>query len=209
MRVRPPGGSDARVSQNHRIGLRDRNAMPSSRCVVDNVSVMSTPQQPGWDAGQGPGQAPPVGYGPPSGYGPQPPGAHQPHLPYSPQAVAGYPSQPTTMPGTVRAAQVLYFVMAGLVALGMVLADDAEKAGAIAGASFPVIFGFVCALRFGKSGPVNRRTAIVFASLMIAVGFGAMGQRQPAGLVELVFGIVIVVLLAQRQSAEWFRRIRS
>jgi hypothetical protein len=80
-----------------------------------------------------------------------------------------------TMPGTVRAAQVLFFVMAGLVAVGIALAGDAEKAGAITGASFPVIVGFVCALRFGKSGPVNRRTAIVFASLMVAVGFGAMG----------------------------------
>ncbi|MGO4423377.1 hypothetical protein AB4Z54_32985, partial [Streptomyces sp. MCAF7] len=156
-----------------------------------------------------PGQAPPVGYGPPAGYGPQPPGAYQPHLPYNPQAGAGYPPQPMTMPGTVRAAQVLFFVMAGLVALGIVLSGDPEKAGAIVGASFPVIVGFVCALRFGKSGPGNRTTAIVFASLMIAVGFGAMGQRQPAGLVELVFGIVIVVLLSQRQSAEWFRRIRS
>ncbi|MGY0061160.1 hypothetical protein ACWY4P_32230 [Streptomyces sp. LZ34] len=113
------------------------------------------------------------------------------------------------MPGTVRAAQVLFFVMAGLVALGIALAGDPEKAGAITGASIPVIVGFVCALRFDKSGAGSRTTAIVFASLMIAVGFGAMGQRQPAGLVELVIGIVIVVLLSQRQSAEWFRRIRT
>ncbi|MGW3565342.1 hypothetical protein ACWDSL_15935 [Streptomyces sp. NPDC000941] len=112
-----------------------------------------------------------------------------------------------TMPGTVRAAQILVFVMVGLVALRIALAGDPEKAGEITGASFPVIIAFVCALRFGKSK--SRMTTIVAASLMIAIAFRAMGQGQPAGLVDLVIGVTIVVLLSLRQSAQWFHRARS
>ncbi|MER6141385.1 hypothetical protein ABT174_15135 [Streptomyces sparsogenes] len=116
---------------------------------------------------------------------------------------------PATMPGTVRAAQVLFFVMTGLVALGVMvaaLAGDPELAGGLLGANFPVIGGVICAFCFGKSGNGAKVTAIVFASLMIAAGLGALGQRQPAGLVEFAMGTAIVVLLSQRQSGQWFRR---
>ncbi|RLV75977.1 hypothetical protein D3C57_142165 [Streptomyces rapamycinicus NRRL 5491] len=114
-----------------------------------------------------------------------------------------------TMPGTVRAAQVLFFVMGGLGLLGMVLAiatDHMEAAGSIFATSSPAFVGLVSALRFPKRKPGSRGTAIIIASLMIAVGLGTLGQGQPAGLILGGVGTTIVILLSQRQARPWFGR---
>ncbi|MGP3999798.1 hypothetical protein [Streptomyces sp. 8N706] len=171
---------------------------------------MSYEQQPGWSAPQA------------GGYGaPPPPGGHQPYpypqqpgygayAPYPP-GPGGYPAVPMAMPGQVRTAQVLSFVLAGLVVIGVFVAGaavGAEAAGKVIGANLPVIGGFICALCFGRSGNGAKVTAIVFASLMVLFGLGALGQRQPAGLLEIACGIVIIVMLAQRPSTFWFTRPR-
>ncbi|KUL42875.1 hypothetical protein ADL28_44485 [Streptomyces violaceusniger] len=113
------------------------------------------------------------------------------------------------MPGTVRAAQVLFFVMGGLGLLALVLAivaGKAEAAGSITVTSLPAFVGLVSALRFPKRKPSSRGTAIIIASLMIVVGFGTAGQGQPAGLILCAVGVTIIILLSQRQSGHWFGR---
>ncbi|MGP3926744.1 hypothetical protein [Streptomyces sp. 8N616] len=145
-----------------------------------------------------------AGYGP---YGPPPPG---PYATYPPGP--GYPAVPGTMPGQVRTAQVMFFVLAGLVLVGSAAAGaiaGGEAAGKVIGSNLPVIGGFICALLFGKSGNGARITAIVFGSLMILFGLGALGQEQPAGLLEIACGIVIIVMLGQKQATYWFTRPRA
>lgn len=161
---------------------------------------MSSQQQPGWNN---------AGHGGPAGYGPAPYGGQPPYQPYPDGGAVpdGHQPQPMTMPGTVRAAQVLFFVMGGLGLLGMVLAiatDHAEAAGSIFATSIPAFLGLVSALRFPKRKPGSRGTAIIIASLMIAVGLGTLGQGQPAGLLLGGVGVAIVILLSQRRSGHWF-----
>ncbi|WP_043236283.1 hypothetical protein [Streptomyces violaceusniger] len=113
------------------------------------------------------------------------------------------------MPGQVRAAQVLFFVMGGFGLLAMVLAvarGDAQAAGSISVTSLPAFLGLICALRFPRRKPNSRGTAIFLASLMLFIGFGTMGQGQPVGLVLCAVGVTIVILLSQRRSGHWFRR---
>ncbi|MBO3680207.1 hypothetical protein [Streptomyces sp. NEAU-YJ-81] len=164
---------------------------------------MSSQQPPGWNDA---GQAGPAGYGPAS-YQAQPP--YQPY-PNGPGVPGGYHHlQPLAMPGQVRAAQVLFFVMGGFGLLAMVLAivrGDAEAAGSISVTSLPAFLGLICALRFPKRKPNSRGTAIFLASLMLFIGFGTMGRGQPVGLVLCAVGVTIVILLSQRQSGHWFRR---
>ncbi|AEM84280.1 hypothetical protein Strvi_4702 [Streptomyces violaceusniger Tu 4113] len=164
---------------------------------------MSSQQQPGWNgAGQG-GSA---------GYDPAPYQAQPPYQSYpdGPGAPGGYHHlQPMAMPGQVRAAQVLFFVMGGFGLLAMVLAvarGDAQAAGSISVTSLPAFLGLICALRFPRRKPNSRGTAIFLASLMLFIGFGTMGQGQPVGLVLCAVGVTIVILLSQRRSGHWFRR---
>ncbi|MER8161543.1 hypothetical protein [Streptomyces sp. NPDC094472] len=164
---------------------------------------MSSQQQPGWnDAGQGG----------PAGHGPAPHQVQPPYQPYpnGPGALREYHHlQPMAMPGQVRAAQVLFFVMGGFGLLAMVLAivrGHAEAAGSISVTSLPAFIGLFCALRFPKRKPNSRGTAIFLASLMLFIGFGTMGQGQPVGLVLCAAGVTIVILLSQRRSGHWFRR---
>ena len=160
---------------------------------------MSSQQQPGMNnAGQG-GSAE---------YDPASSEAQQPY-PNGATVPGGQHLQPTSMPGLVRAVQVLFFVMGGLGLLAMVLAiaaGEAEAAGSICATSLPAFMGLVSASRFPKRRPNSRGTALIIASLMIFVGFGTVGQGQPAGLILCGVGVTIVVLLSQRQSGHWFRR---
>jgi hypothetical protein len=128
----------------------------------------------------------------------------------------------TQMPGSVRSAQVLGYIAAGIAAVGLI---DRQVLGVVwpAGPSIgiswvlspfalavaaamcaPLIGVFLCALRFGASGDGARITAIVFASFLILFGLVLPGSA--GTLAELGMGIAIVVTLAQRQSVEWFNR---
>ncbi|MER0476837.1 hypothetical protein ABR737_00440 [Streptomyces sp. Edi2] len=140
--------------------------------------------------------------------------------PNSQQGVQSYPPDPYTvgqhqpllMPGSVRVARVLAYVAAGLAALGTVVAGvmaGPGAAGAVLGAAMPVIGVFICALRFARSGPWARVTAIVCASFLILFGLGALGRGVPTGIVWLGLGIAIAAALAPRRSGDWFRRPRS
>ncbi|WP_431043860.1 hypothetical protein ACQUSR_19500 [Streptomyces sp. P1-3] len=145
----------------------------------------------------------------PAPYTPYP---QQPHPPYA-GSHAPYPpfGAPMAMPSQVRTAQVLAFVMAGLLMLACVLnfaGGDPRTAGYVVGAGLPAFGCAICALCFGGAGGGAKVTAIVFGSLMILFGLSAMGQGRPGGLIEVVIGILIVVMLSQRASGEWFRRPR-
>lgn len=119
------------------------------------------------------------------------------------------PQQPFTMPGVVRAAQIMGFVAGGLVVLWSIVTGalaGAEASGRIVGLSLPVIGVFICALLFGRAGSGAKVTGIVFASLMILFGLGALGQRNAGGALMMGLGVAIVVTLSQKQAGYWFRR---
>ncbi|MBL1120583.1 hypothetical protein JK364_51095 [Streptomyces sp. 110] len=161
---------------------------------------MSSQQQPGWNN---------AGQGGPVAHGPSPYGEPQPYQPYPNGGAVPGGHQPQPMPGPVRAAQVLFFVMSGLGLLGMALAiatDHVEAAGSIFATSLPAFLGLISALRFSKRKPGSRGTATITASLMIIVGLGTLGQGQPAGLILGGVGIAIVILLSQQRSGHWFGR---
>ncbi|MFF3977412.1 hypothetical protein [Streptomyces sp. NPDC001828] len=169
-------------------------------------------QQPVY--GQVPYQQPQFGQAPQSqpGYG-QPPYGQLPH----PQAPYGYGQPygtgvPQSMPGGVRAAQVVVFAMCGFSALGSVVmgaAGGAEAAGYMIGAN---LFGWVLlvfAFLFGGGRGGVRVSAIVFASLQILAGLGAIGGGRPAGALGGLASIAVVVLLSQRSAGQWFGRPRT
>ncbi|MFH8585982.1 hypothetical protein ACH4GP_16465 [Streptomyces celluloflavus] len=138
-----------------------------------------------------------------------PPNPQQGMPPYPPGSYQSYPMAQLPMPGSVRAARVLAYVAAGLAGLGTVVAGamaGPAGAGAALGSAIPVIGVFICALRFARSGNGAKVTAIVFASLVILFGLGALGRGIPAGTIQLGLGIAIVATLSQRQSGDWFRR---
>ncbi len=115
------------------------------------------------------------------------------------------------MPGAVRAARTLAYVAAGLTVLTALVAGAAagpRTAGAVMGSQFPALGALICAIRFGTSRSGARITAIVFASLMILFGLGALGNGIPVGIVQTGLGIAIVAALCQHQSRVWFTRTR-
>lgn len=157
-------------------------------------------------------QSPPAGYGPVPGPPPGYPG--QPGHPGYP----GHPAQPyapvpVTMPGVLRAAQVILFVAMGLAVVGVVVVSSlrgAEASGRMIGSILPLIGAFICALRFNSGGGGVRITAIVFTSLMILFGLGQAGNGDPSGLGwALFFATPVLVLLCLRPSSAWFDRPRQ
>ncbi|WP_051723512.1 hypothetical protein [Streptomyces albus] len=170
----------------------------------------------------------PYGAGPPAGYGPVPgPPPGQPGYPGGPAQPAqpgypGHPAQPyaygpnghapATMPGVLRAAQVILFVAMGLAFVAVVVASamaGAEASGRAIGSALPVIGAFICALRFNSGGSGVRVTAIVFTSLMILFGMGQAGNGNPAGLLWALLAIPALVLMCLRPSGAWFDRARQ
>ncbi|MEV0246530.1 hypothetical protein AB0H76_08090 [Nocardia sp. NPDC050712] len=115
------------------------------------------------------------------------------------------------MPGTVRAAQVISFVMAGLgVALTVLqgVVFGAERAGGAA-------FGFLCAwilaalaVQFGSAGPGTRTAALTLSIVEALIGLGGMAAMQPPGLLGILVGIVTACLVGGPGAAAWFARPR-
>ncbi|MFF5719959.1 hypothetical protein [Streptomyces buecherae] len=155
---------------------------------------------------QSPGQPPVPGPGPTPGAHPAPPhGYPLPQFPPGP----GAPSAAHQMPGVVRTAQVLLFVGAGFflfLAVVTGLADGSRSAGQAIGTGLFWFVGAGCAFRFGTGEHATRVTAIVVASVAIATGLGSM-REQPTGPTAIL-AIVVVVLLSQRTTGDWFRRPR-
>ncbi|MFJ8308518.1 MULTISPECIES: hypothetical protein [unclassified Streptomyces] len=193
------------------------------------------PPQPQWGPPQQPGQYPPPPQGPDQqpghGQAPHPrPGYGQPAYgqapyPQAPYNQAPYPQAPygfgyghpygavvpQSMPGAVRAAQVVIFSMGGLSALGSVImgaVSGAEAAGYAIGANLCGWVLVVFAFLFDSGRRGVRVTSIVFASIQILFGLGSIGAHRPAGVLPGLAAAAVVVLLSQGSAGQWFGRPR-
>ena len=178
---------------------------------------------------------PPPGQQPGYGYPQQPPQPQQPMAPYG--AYPGGPMQPaqlpypTVMPGGVKAARVLLFVLAALNVVGLILAvmglGGISKASHQASSSpyadmsafnvgkglliavIVVIVAFTVAAitlaaQFGNGGKGVRVGTIVFGVGTIVLSFVTF----PIGLVHTVLGILVVVFVSRDDGNAWFNRPR-
>ncbi|MFG2723298.1 hypothetical protein ACGFW5_34120 [Streptomyces sp. NPDC048416] len=188
------------------------------------------------------GQQPQQGANP---YGQQPggqPGYGYPQGQQAPQQGYGYPQQqqyggapmgPQTMPGTVSAARVMLWVIAGLQVIGVVLMliaaasvsaakndaqlkDDVQfqqladySSGALyAIAAFAVawlVFAIVLAVKFGKGANGLRVTTMVFAIVTAVLGIYPFVV---VGLIHTVLAVLIAVFVGKDSGAQWFKRPR-
>ncbi|MEU9030170.1 hypothetical protein AB0D46_22125 [Streptomyces sp. NPDC048383] len=185
-------------------------------------------QQPQAPQGQQPGygypQQAPQGVPAQAGYG----------YPQGTQAgPGGYPGMPVTMPGGVKAARVMLWVIAGLqiVGVGVLFAvialieqlkkdpelqgnaqfADMAKMGSgvvfalIALAVVYLIVSIVLAVKIGKGGNGTRIGIIVYASLGILL---SLYPFFPLSLVHLVLLILVIVFVAKSDGSAWFNRQR-
>ncbi|GAU64980.1 hypothetical protein SSP35_01_03170 [Streptomyces sp. NBRC 110611] len=187
-------------------------------------------QQPGYGYPQqqpAPAPAPAPAPGP---YGPYAGGAGMPGMagiPGMPQ-----PPYPMVMPGAVKAARVMLFVLAGLNLIGLILAvaglggvsKASHNASPYAGqdaitafnvgkglliAAIVVIVIFTAAAitlaaQFGNGGSGVRIGTIVFgvANTMLSL------FSFPFGLVHTVLGVLVLVFVAKDDGNAWFNRPR-
>ncbi|MFG2675689.1 hypothetical protein [Streptomyces sp. NPDC048445] len=183
--------------------------------------------QPGGQPGYGypqqtPQDVPQQGYGYPSA------------PPVNPQFGGGYGGgygAMTEMPGGVKAARVMLFVIAGLQVIGMILIalsavavsaakndetlkDDVDfqqfadySSGALWGVAVIVLLwgalAVFLAVKFGKGGNGIRITAIVFASISALLGLYPFVL---VGLVHTVLSVLIIVFVAKSDGGAWFNR---
>ncbi|HET9381018.1 MAG TPA: hypothetical protein VFP69_09345, partial [Streptomyces sp.] len=148
----------------------------------------------------------------PGPYAPQPaPGPYPPQYaaaPYAPHPQYAPPA-PLVMPGTVRAARVVVFVMAGLGVLLTALVagtSGAEAAGRFFSLFLMTIPLFVLAFRYGTGGNGVRVASIVLASLQLLLALGTMGRGVPSGLLPFAGALTLLFLLASHPAGAWFRR---
>ncbi|MFC7933527.1 hypothetical protein [Streptomyces cinereoruber] len=174
-------------------------------------------QQPGYGyPQQAPQGVPQQGYGYP---------AAPPVSPYG----GGYPGATMEMPGSVKAARVMLWILSafnllgGLVVIGLSFAVDSEleKSGAssadaqafadlgqgiliVAGVISLVfaVFGMVLAAKFKSGGSGVRIGSIVWASIGVLFSLFSL----PLGIVSVVLGILIIVFVAKSDGAAWFNR---
>ncbi|GAA3165767.1 MULTISPECIES: hypothetical protein [Streptomyces] len=180
---------------------------------------------------QNPYSQPPVpqpGYGPPqppAPYGPYPGGGMPPGMP--PGGVPG--PQLTGMPGGLKAARVLLFVLAGLNLIGLCLAvtglgavskaakdaitDDNHAAANVGKGLLIVLIVFIAiftvlavvlALQFASGGNGVRVGAAVFGAATLVVSFFVF----PFGLIHSVLGVMIIAFSSKEDAKAWFNRPR-
>ncbi|WP_157101197.1 hypothetical protein [Nocardia shimofusensis] len=119
------------------------------------------------------------------------------------------PTHPTTMPGPVRAAQIISWVFGGV---GLVLSvvagviGNIELVGALLAGFLPAFFLALFAFGFTVNGNGLRIASIVFASFGILWGLSGTVQGLPPGLLGFGASLAIVILLSQRRAGEWFKR---
>ncbi|QHC25844.1 hypothetical protein [Streptomyces sp. GS7] len=181
-------------------------------------------------------------YGPPPGQQPgyghpqqQPMQPQQPMAPYGAYPGGPMPGMqqqyPTVMPGGVKGARAMLFVLAGLNLIGLVLAvlglggvskashDAASSPYAdmsafnvgkgllIAAIVLIVVFtaaAITLAAQFGNGGKGVRVGTIVFGVGTIVVSLFTI----PFGLVHTVLGILVVVFVSKDEGNAWFSRPR-
>ncbi|MFE4824510.1 hypothetical protein ACFRFU_50895 [Streptomyces sp. NPDC056704] len=187
----------------------------------------------------GPPQGQPAGYPPQGqpGYGypqgaPQQPGYGYPQAPpVGQQPGYGYPGGPVEMPGGVKAARVMLFVIAGFQVIGAVLiaisalAVSAAKnnadlkdnvqfqqladysAGVLWGVAVAVlawgIFAIWLGVKCANGGSGVRIAALVFGILTAVLGIYPFVV---IGLVHTVLAILIAVFVGKADGAAWFDR---
>ncbi|KPC59291.1 hypothetical protein [Streptomyces chattanoogensis] len=189
---------------------------------------MSYPNQNPY--GPPPGQQPGYGYPQqqppqPSPYGPPYPGAGMPGM--------GMPGAPVLngMPGGVKAARVMLFVLAGMNLLGLIgavaglsavskaskhatYATDDDLAAFSVGKGLLItlivlivvftVLAITAASQFGKGGTGVRTTTIIFGVANTLASFVVF----PLGLVHTVLGILIIVFVSKDEGQAWFNRPR-
>ncbi|MFD8208163.1 hypothetical protein ACFV2S_17425 [Streptomyces sp. NPDC059695] len=179
-------------------------------------------QQPGQQPGYGYPQQAPQGV-PQQGYGYP---AAPPVSPYG----GGYPGAAMVMPGSVKGARVMLWIMSafnvigGLAAIGMSFAfdsSDLDTSGTssadaeafanlgqgimIAAGVISLIFaafGIMLAVKFSSGGNGVRIGAIVWSSLAVLFSIFSL----PLGIVSLVLGVLIIVFVAKSDGSAWFNR---
>ncbi|MCX4586489.1 hypothetical protein [Streptomyces sp. NBC_01481] len=181
--------------------------------------------QPGYGQPQGgqPGYGQPQPQGQP-GYGyPQAP----PVTPYG----GGFVGGPTEMPGGVKAARVMLFIIAGFQVIGAIfgalgaigvakakddpaLKDDVQfqqladfSVGAVWAIAFLIlawgILAIVLGVKFSSGGNGIRVTAMVFGIITAVLGIYPFVV---VGLVHTVLAILITVFVGKSDGGEWFNR---
>ncbi|MET7786328.1 hypothetical protein ACFYSJ_00480 [Streptomyces sp. NPDC005248] len=195
-------------------------------------------QQPGGQPGYGYPQQAPQGGQPGYGYPQQAPqGVPQQGYGYA-QAPAGYgfPGGPVEMPGSVKAARIMLYILGGLQAVGAVIAvvagawiskklsdtstygADADKAAGI-GMGVMVVVGILIlafavwailtAVKFSTGGNGIRISAIIYGSVVTLFSVLSLLSANVLALVSIVLGILIIVFCARQDGASWFQRPRA
>ncbi|GAB2724514.1 hypothetical protein [Streptomyces bullii] len=191
----------------------------------DHPDPHAHPAQPGpYGAPPGPGPygasaQPGTPYGPPGHPAPYgPPGQPGPYngpqdpVPHPFPAYGPPPPPPSAMPSTVRAAQVVIFVVAGL---GLLLtfvvgaASGAEAAGRFFSSYLTAWALLVLAFRYGTAGSGVRVASIVLSAVQILFALGATTNGTPGGILPLAGAITVIVLLSQGSAGQWFQRPRA
>ncbi|MFJ3581528.1 hypothetical protein ACIPPS_04705 [Streptomyces sp. NPDC090127] len=173
-------------------------------------------QQPGYGYPQQQGQQPGYGY-------PQAPPIQQPY------GAGGYPGATMEMPGGVKSARVILWIMSALnvlgafAVIGLSFTLDSELAnsgtssaeadafadlgqGLMIGVGiFSLIIGalgMVLAAKFKTGGSGVRVCTIVYASFMVLFSIFSL----PVGIISLALGVLIIVFVAKADGAAWFNR---
>lgn len=190
------------------------------------------PPAPQGQPGYGYPQQAPQGVPPQGGYAYPQQQAPQGYPAY-PGGPGGYPGVPMEMPGLLKTARVLLFIIGGLeIIIGLIAAvggaalssTDSGSSGDLVGgvligvALLVIVFGvlaIVLGAKFAKGGNGVRITTIVFASLSILGSLGNFANTSAnggsgvfGGIIGLAIAGVILASVVSSSGAAWFKRPR-
>lgn len=166
----------------------------------------------------------------------QQPGYGYPQAPPVQPYGGGYPVGPQEMPGSVKAARIMLFVLGGLQAVGAIImvaagawivdqiqgsseltsqeADDASAIGmgvmvvmGIIVAAFAA-WGILTAAKFKSGGNGIRISAIIYGSVMSLFSLISLLGLNVFALISLALGILVIVFCAKSDASQWFQRPR-
>ncbi|MFG2428666.1 hypothetical protein [Streptomyces sp. NPDC048590] len=185
-------------------------------------------QQQGGQPGYGYPQQAPQGV-PQQGYG-------YPQAPPVPGGY-GYPGGPESMPGGVKAARIMLYVLGGFQVIGAIvmivggawLSDQLSDAESSYGSSSSqdvanlsmgifVVLGIVTlgialwailtAAKFSSGGNGIRISAIVYGSFVTLFSVISLLTTNIFALISIALGIMVIVFCAKQDGAQWFQRPR-
>ncbi|WP_327187188.1 hypothetical protein [Streptomyces sp. NBC_01334] len=122
------------------------------------------------------------------------------------------PMPPMAMPGSVRAAQVVIWAMAGvtmLIVLVWGFGSSAEAAGRLFATNLMGWALFFMAFTYHRAGGGVRTTSVVLAGVQIVFSLGGLANGTGGGGLPLIGAIAIAVLLNQESARHWFNRPRG